>query len=385
MKILHCCLAAFYIDNYGYQENILPKMHKMQGHDVYILASTETYIGNSKIGYIQPCSYYTKENIPITRVPYVKWMPSFLVKKLRLYQGVSKILYCFKPDIIFLHDAQFLSIYSIAKYVKKNRCIKIYVDCHTDFINSAKNFISRNILHKIIYRFCYKMIEPHTVKFYGTLPIRNNFLMEVYKIPSYKVELLPLGIDLTSIDMKKTKGDRIKIRKELNIENNDFVIITGGKIDKRKNIHLLIEAIYQLDQEDIILIVLGKPNDDMKPIIEKFMDTQRIKYVGWIEPSIIPHYIFAADIAFYPGTHSVLWEQSVGLGIPCVFKKWEGIQHIDLGGNCLFLEDVTIDSIIEKILYLYNNRTFVNDMHNTAIIKGPQYFSYYEIAKKAII
>ena len=23
MKILHCCLANFYIDNYGYQENIL--------------------------------------------------------------------------------------------------------------------------------------------------------------------------------------------------------------------------------------------------------------------------------------------------------------------------------------------------------------------------
>ena len=64
MKILHCCLAAFYIDDYGYQENILPKIHKKQGHQVEILASTETYLNNSELGYIKPKSYRTKDNIP---------------------------------------------------------------------------------------------------------------------------------------------------------------------------------------------------------------------------------------------------------------------------------------------------------------------------------
>ena len=46
MKILHCCLAAFYIDNFSYQENIFPKIHKLQGHQVHIIASTETYLEN---------------------------------------------------------------------------------------------------------------------------------------------------------------------------------------------------------------------------------------------------------------------------------------------------------------------------------------------------
>ena len=49
MKVLHCCLAAFYIDDYGYQENILPKMHKIQGHQVKIVSSTETYIDNQTL------------------------------------------------------------------------------------------------------------------------------------------------------------------------------------------------------------------------------------------------------------------------------------------------------------------------------------------------
>lgn len=39
MKILHLCLACFYIDGYTYQENILPRINREDGHDVRILAS----------------------------------------------------------------------------------------------------------------------------------------------------------------------------------------------------------------------------------------------------------------------------------------------------------------------------------------------------------
>ena len=50
MKILHLCLANFYVDEFNYQENILPRINKLDGHEVYILASTETFINNTKIG-----------------------------------------------------------------------------------------------------------------------------------------------------------------------------------------------------------------------------------------------------------------------------------------------------------------------------------------------
>ena len=63
MKILHCCLAAFYIDKYGYQENVLPKMHKIQGHEVEILASTENYLNGNKLSYVKPSIYYNEDKI----------------------------------------------------------------------------------------------------------------------------------------------------------------------------------------------------------------------------------------------------------------------------------------------------------------------------------
>jgi hypothetical protein len=38
MKIVHLCLANFYVDGMGYQENILPKYHAKE-HDVLIVTS----------------------------------------------------------------------------------------------------------------------------------------------------------------------------------------------------------------------------------------------------------------------------------------------------------------------------------------------------------
>lgn len=101
MKIIHCCLASYYIDNHSYQENILPKIHKQLGYDVKIVASTETWIDNKNLGYVKSSSYKNEDSIPVTRIDYVKWLPHAISKKLRIYNGLSKILNDFKPDIIF--------------------------------------------------------------------------------------------------------------------------------------------------------------------------------------------------------------------------------------------------------------------------------------------
>ena len=65
MRILHLCLACFYIDGYNYQENILPRINHEDGHDVRILASTETYVDNLHLGYVEPREYVTEYGVPI--------------------------------------------------------------------------------------------------------------------------------------------------------------------------------------------------------------------------------------------------------------------------------------------------------------------------------
>jgi glycosyltransferase involved in cell wall biosynthesis len=387
MKILHCCLANFYIDNYSYQENIITKIHKIQGHDVEIIASTETYLDNLKLGYLKPGSYISRDNIKVTRIPYIRQIPHTIVKKLRLYEGLNNKLSTFKPDVIFLHDCQFLSINSIVRYARRND-VKIYVDSHTDFVNSARGWISKNILHKIIYKYCAKRIEKYTINFYGTLPLRCDFLHEVYGIKKDKIKLLPFGVDDSLFSYSDKGKYRETILKDLEIPSDDFVFITGGKIDERKKIHVLIKAFADLVNEKSLsnfhLIVFGKPTLEMKNIISELTIHKNIHYIEWIDSKNLFMYFFASDLAIFPGTHSVLWEEAVGLGIPSIFYSWKGIQHLDKGGNCLYIKNNSYDELKETLCYIISNPDVVNKMKEISAEVGPKYFSYSNIAREAI-
>ncbi|MBA6342122.1 glycosyltransferase family 4 protein [Colwellia sp. MB02u-10] len=384
MRIMHCCLAAFYIDNYGYQENILPKAHKNQGHDVFIVASTENYLADKTLGYSKAESYINEHGIPVCRLPYASWIPKVIVRKLRLYRGLKVKLEEFKPDVIFLHDIQFLDVLTIIDFVKKHPNTKIFSDCHTDFINSGKNWVSKNILHKVIYKWCAKRIEPYVEMFFGVTPLRSKFLEDVYGIDKKKIDLLVMGYDDTKPLKASQTEIRNNIRTKLGIADNDFLIVTGGKIDERKKIHNLIEAFCELQLKNTKLLVFGTPTPDMKILIEDLSKKTNVVFVGWSSQQDICNYLLSSDVAFFPGTHSVLWEQTVGLGVPSVFKKWDGMTHVDVGGNCILLDKGDNEEIKATLMSLVSNKELLNRMLAVATTKGKLVFSYNEIAKKAI-
>lgn len=387
MRILHCCLAAFYIDDYSYQENIFPRIHKQLGHDVEILASTETYLNNTNIGYLKPNTYYTKDFIKVTRVPYSKFIPLKIANKLRIYTGVFQYLELFKPEFIYLHDCQFYNVYHIVKYAKTNN-VKIVVDTHTDLINSGRNWISLNILHKIVYRNYVSYIKKYAAIFYATLPIRKNFLIDIYGVDRNKIKLLPFGTDDTLFKKQDIKSIRDSYRKELKISNSDFLIVSGGKIDKRKNILNLVKAFTEiktvLGYDNIKLLIFGKPTSDLRDDFFCLIKNDDIIYLDWLKSDELHKVFIASDLGVFPGTHSVLWEDAIGIGLPCLFLKWDGIDHLDKGGNCRYLNNPSVEEIKKNILILFNDRVSYIEMLNKASVLGPKFFSYSKIAEDAL-
>lgn len=387
MRILHCCLASIFVDRYGYQENVITKMHKLQGHDVMILASTETMDKAKGLVYVRPSKYLTEDGVLVVRIPYVHWLFGIFKRKLRIYEGVKKNVKEFKPDVIFMHDAQTFAVFPIVSYIKSHPEVRLYIDSHTDFINSANNWFSKNILHRYIYKFYVRHTIPYCRKFYGTLPARVKFYTDFYGTPKSKTEFLPMGIDDTNIDFLHREEIRKKIRKILNIDDDDFVIITGGKIDKRKNVHLLLEAISQIEIDNVKVIVFGTITENMQDELDELIrNDKRILYVGWIMAKEVYKYIFASDLACFLGTHSTLWEDAVGYGIPAIFKKWDGITHIDRNGNCILIDNPTTDSIIPVLKKVCTDKEFYGIMKKRALSKDVmEFFFYSKIASEAVL
>jgi len=320
----------------------------------------------------------------VVRLPYARWLPPAVARKVRLYEGLEAELLRFNPDVIFLHDCQFLGIRSIVRYARSHPQVVIYVDGHTDFFNSAQGWVSKRLLHGILYRYCARIIEPFTRKFYGVLPARASFFTEMYGIAPERVGLLVMGADDTKVDLSQRVVTRSRIRAELGLGPNDFVIVSGGKLDARKNVIALLQAVREGCDLAVNLVVFGSLDATVASEITALSKHERIRYVGWVDSDRVYDYFLASDLAVFPGTHSVLWEQAVGVGLPCVFRKWYGMQHVDVGGNCLFVETGSREELLLALRRIRQEEALYDRMRAVAAVKGIPEFSYSSIAQRAI-
>lgn len=385
MKIIHLCLGAFFPDYYSYQENMLPKFHKKQGHHVEVIASLATFDKNGKPAYMEKSGTYQNEyNIKVTRLDYRK--PLKIYHRLKRYIGTYNALEEAKPELLFIHGCQFMDMDIVIQYLKKHPDVRVYVDNHADFSNSATNWFSKNILHKILWRHAAQSIEPYTTKFYGVLPARVDFLKNMYKLPPKKCELLVMGADDELVYEASKLEVRMEIRRKYHINEDDFLIITGGKIDRFKTQTLLLmEAVKKIQTPKVKLIIFGSIATELKHKVTSLTDGTKIQSIGWIPSNDSYQYFAAADLVVFPGRHSVFWEQVAAQGIPMLCKRWEGTTHIDVGGNVIFLEEDSVNEIRKKIIELIDNPSKYEHMKHIANTRGKKMFLYSDIAKRCIM
>ena len=384
MKIVHMCLGCFFPDNYSYQENMLPKFHKALGYEVEVIASLVTFDKNGKGTFLPKGSVYQNEyDIKVTRLDYQQ--PVKVNQKLKRYVGTYAALEKAKPDILFIHGCQFMDMDVVVKYLKAHSNVKVYVDNHADFSNSATNFLSKNLLHKMLWRHCAHLIEPYTTKFYGVLPARVDFLKDIYKLPPEKCELLVMGSDDDKIEEASAKNARQMIRQKYQIEEDDFLIMTGGKIDAWKTQTLLLmEAVNKIQNEKVKLIVFGSVTQELQDKVAARCSGTKVQFIGCVKSEDSYDYFSAADLVVFPGRHSVFWEQVAGMGIPMLCKRWDGTTHVDVGGNVKFLEKDSVEEIQSILEDLTENPEHYRQMLAAAQGKGREQFSYKEIAIRAI-
>lgn len=383
MKIVHVCLCGPMTDGWNYQENLLTAQHKKMGLDVSVIASQWIWGSKGHKEKYRKTNYINEDGVKVIRLPLAF---GTVDTRLKLYRNFFRTLEAESPDILFIHDVQFLNVMTIVRFLKKNQWkqIKVYADNHVDFSNGASNWLSKNVLHKVLWRFIVKQLEPFVTKFYGVLPARVEFLKELYHLPEEKCELLVMGADETLVKEAAEKDSIQLIRKSYQIEKDDFLIVTGGKIDEHKTQTLaLMEAVKNISDDKTKLIVFGSVSEELREKVKLLCDGRKVRYIGWVQAKDSYKYFAAADLVVFPGRHSVFWEQVAAQGIPMLCKEWSGTKHVDLGGNVYFLQDSSKVEIEERLNYIQTHPEEYLKMRMVAE-NGKQAFSYTEIARKAI-
>ena len=381
MKIVHIAPNSPYNDYWGYQDNLLPKYQKKLGHDVTVII-TNTMHKDGKILRTDCSDYILNDGVRVIRREHKQY---HLSKVTGVFSelDVLPLLNELRPDFIFYHGLISYTIKDVVKYIKKNPQCKVVEDNHMDYnIGNQTNTLKEKIIRAWL-RWLNRTTVPYVEKVYGVTPWRKTYAEDYFRIPANKTDVLIMGADDEKVNLEKKDAVRRQIRDKYLVSDEDFLIVTGGKIDKKKGIDVLAESCAGFNQ-NVKLLIFGSISDDVEDKMEKLIfENDNIIYIGWIDSERVYDYFFAADLVFFPGQHSVLWEQACACKVPCVFERWDGMDHVDNGGNADFIEPVTVEAIRSKIKeLLYTDRYY--RMKKVAESEATDIYMYSKIAEKSL-
>lgn len=348
MKIAHLCLSCFYIDGYSYQENELVAQNIADGHEVLVIASTETYGADRKLTYCAPAEYIGTDGAKVIRLPYRKWLPHKLMRKLRMHPGVYPILKDFSPDIILFHGLCGWELNTAAKYVNNHPKVRLYADCHEDFNNSARTFISKYFLHLAYYRSIIKNTAARIHKVFCVSIDSINFATSLYKLPLSSVEFYPLG---GKIFRNEEYSDiRIATRLLIGVDEATTVFIQSGKIDGTKKINEALSAFTKTKNPNFKFLVVGNLDESVVDSVERYLDQDsRITFLGWKTADELRNLLCAADIYVQPGTQSATMQMSICCRCAVLLDDVPSHRPFIEGNGWLISKEQNLDSIFKTV------------------------------------
>lgn len=383
MKIV--MLTDLYDERFQYQENLLGKYYAKHGHDVTIIAaSVKDAIDYCADRYDRGGARrdYWDGAVKVIKLPY----SLNVLNRLRRFGGVRAILESEMPDLIFSHDIHF-NLSDAVWHKRRHPECRIIMDCHSDYSNSAKNWLSLNILHKVIRKGFLHWNKRHIDRFFPVVPVSAIFLDEVYGIPHDRMELLPLGADTDLARKTMEEHAGASVRRTLGIPEDAIVVFTGGKLAPLKKTHVLLEACGELDDPNIHVLLVGDVGQgDLKYkqlLLDLAASNPRVHFVGWVSGSDVYRYMDAADLAVFPASQSVLWQQALSMGLPLIVGAGTHLgdqdpSYMNLHGNMVILpfEDILSHVIAREIRRMSSDRTTLQRMQAAALQTTDELLNY---------
>ena len=355
MRIFMLC--DFYNESLEYQENLLVKYYRKQGHDVMVVTSTFESVFdyyNDRHDQQAPARDYLDQGARILKLPY----RYNLFNRLRAYPRIDALLEDFRPDLIFVHDIM-PNLPECVRYLKRRPACRMILDYHADYSNSGRNWLSLKLLHGVLRKRFLDMARPHLSRIFPIVPAGAVFLHEVYGVPHEEMEILPLGADTDLGEAVRAGGARQRLRSTLGLSEQALVVFTGGKLDPLKRAEDLIAAVRRCQGIDVHLLIVGEAAADQTRYKEQLLaaagDATNIHFRGWQKATGVYEHLAAADIAAFPASQSILWQQAISMGLPLIVGE--------RSAGATQLQDVSYLNLADNIVVLNESQPLVEQMH----------------------
>ena len=348
MRIAHVCLSCFYVDGFAYQENELVRQHVKDGHEVTVIASTESFGEDRRLTYVEPSAYLGRDGAQVIRLPYRRFLPHKLMRKLRMHPAVLSHLQRIRPEVILFHGLCGWELYAVARYKKENPAVRLYVDSHEDAYNSARGFVSKHFLHRLYYAWIVARCRRHFEKILCVSLETMDFVQTMYGVPVEQLEFYPLGgrvFDDPEYLVRRERG-----RRDAGVKPEQVLLLQTGKMGPRKKLMESLHAFARTPGEHLRLVLAGSINEELRSQAEAIIASDsRIRFLGWRTSEALADLLCAADVYVQPGTQSATMQMALCARCPVILDDMPSHGPYMDGNGWLLREAGDLEAVFSQV------------------------------------
>lgn len=336
-KVLFCAT----VDSHILQFHIpYLKMFKEQGYEVHVATN-----GNEEIPFCDVKHVVSFERSPIK------------INNLKAIKQLKEIINKEEFNIIHCHTPMGSVVTRIAAMkARKKLNIKVIYTAHGfHFFKGAPK------LNWLIFY----PIEKWLAKYTDVLITINNedYNRATKKFKCKNIKLVPgVGINNDKFDFEMSEQEKKALRKEIGVNENDFVIIYVAELIKRKNQTMAIKAIKQLSEkyDNIKLILPGKDtiNGEYQKLAKQLQIEDKVKFLGYRNdiPQLMKISNLSISTARFEGIPVNVLE-ALYIELPVVVTNCRGNRDLVQDGQSGYVVEIdNVEEMTHKIETIYNNQ-----------------------------
>ncbi|PIC99889.1 glycosyltransferase family 4 protein [Sporosarcina sp. P29] len=323
------------------------KWYKENGYETYVCAKNDYEIkGNCAIPYCD--NYY---DLPFERAP-IKF------NNFKTYKQLKHIIHSNEFDIIHCHTPVGGALARLAAKDVRN-------DTNTKVIYTAHGFHfykGASLLNWLIYYPIEKWLSRYTDIL---LTINNEDYKRAQNFKSKCIEYIP-GVGLDSGTFNEIELDSEEKRNEIGVEEDNYLILSVGELNKNKNHKVIIKAIAKLGNTNIKYLICGQGpyEKKLKELASDLGIEKQLILLGY-RNDVDEIYKISNLFAFpsYREGLSLSLMEAMSSGLPVVASDIRGNSDLiknGIGGYLLDPNDV--NGYFKKILEIMSNQQLSKEM-----------------------
>lgn len=361
MRIVH--VIEYFQPQIGYQESFIAREQVRAGHDVHVVTSDRYYnrpdydktwksvLGPRLVG----TGFSEYDGIKIHRLD-VLFEYSIRLWLKNVWQKIESL----EPELVIVHNSETPLPIGIAYLARiKGKNFKLIFDNHANSINS------RHPLRKIYYAVYRLLVAPILSSVADRIiaidPESKCFLTEDCGIDDELIAMVPLAAD--SNRFRFDREARKAIRQKLEFADNETVFIYGGKLEPRKGLDLMVDALNQLNDQAIKakLLLVGNGADELldniRSQIRNLGLNHLVTFQGTVLNSDLYKYYSAADVAIWARTVSIGTMEAQACELPLIVANTILLSDRIKYNNGIAFEKENVDDLASKMMLLAQDHT----------------------------